>query len=242
MFKRKLSIALCLLGFISLQIIAQNKESSPDSIVELKVNQLQGIQFKIEVPYFVGFGPHATGTPLFFNYLNEIRIAPTSTILLKAGLSVTPGVFYEDSISYIISPNEKTGHKVPYCSFGYNFGVEPRWYWNYQKRALSGKAKLNSGWFLSLPLELSLLQAFMICGPTIYYNKNSKWISEHFSLLYSLGISTGYRHALSNHWFLEGSMELQASGDWNKYGQNIYKSPTGINPQLEMRASYIFGK
>jgi hypothetical protein len=62
------------------------------------------------------------------------------------------------------------------------------------------------------------------------------------NLYYSLGISTGYRQALSNNWFLEGSIELQAAGDWNKYGQNSFSGTTQIIPQLEIRASYIFDK
>ncbi|HEY6914827.1 MAG TPA: hypothetical protein VI413_09135 [Paludibacter sp.] len=156
MTKRILLLTFCLIGFINLHVSAQKKENSADSTVEYKVNSLKGIELKFEAPHMAGYGPHGNGVPFFLDYIDEVRIAPSPTILLKAGVSITPGFFYEDSAALHGEIVDNRGIKVPFCSFGFNFVVEPRWYWNYQKCAQSGKAKLNSGWFLSVPLEISL--------------------------------------------------------------------------------------
>jgi len=221
----------------------------PDSITELKVNSLNGIGLKIELPNVSGYGI-GRNMPFFINYIDERRISSSTTILLKAGVIITPGVFYEDSTynyfemfernSYFEIP--KNANKVTYCAFGFNFIIEPRWYWNFKNRAIKGKAELNSGWFLSLPMEISLPLRTMISTPTLYDHQSTKWLSDYFNLFYSCGISVGYRHAFSDKWFLESSIEMQAMGDWaNYFGSNLY-STVGFMPQLEIKASYIFSK
>jgi hypothetical protein len=238
----KFLLTLCLISLVSIQIMAQKELKSFDS-TEFKVNSLKGIELKIESPYASSFQPlSSNGVPLHFNFVNEKAIGSSSTLLLKAGINVTPGVFYEDTTNnneFILG--QKIGHKVPFCSFGFNFGAEPRWYWNFQKKAHAGKARLNSGWFLSLPLEVNFPQVAMLYGPTIRYEK-ADWITEQIILLYSLGISTGYRFALSERLYLESSLEIQASGDWTKYGDFDRWWPIGIMPQLEIRLNYTFKK
>ncbi len=230
-------LVLCICFHLS----AQKKDGLTDSIKpELKVNSLSGLMLKLESPCVAGYGL-GRNMPFFLNYINESRITPSTTILLRAGVTITPGVFYEDTISNDYMPDLKTGNKVTYCSFGFNFGVEPRWYWNYKKRAQKGKIKLNSGWFLSLPLEISLPLHTMISTPTTYHDyTDQKWITDYFNLFYSLGISVGYRHALSNNWLLEGSFETQAMGDLAKYRQYNSLSTVAITPQINIKVLYIF--
>jgi len=233
------SIFIFCLGF---QLQAQQKSSLADS-TKLQVSSLHGLELKIEDPEFAGYGAYGIGYPFFVDYVHEQRLTPSTTILYKAGLSITMGAFYEDSTyMHLFDPNEKTGHKVGFCSFGADFVVEPRWYWNFQKRAQAGKARLNSGWFLSLPVEISIPRIACIYGPAFYYDTSSKWLKNYFYLFYSLGISTGYRYALLKNLFLEASLEIQVTGDWEKYTESYSFSPTTIMPQLEIKASYVFNQ
>jgi hypothetical protein len=240
--RMKFLLTACLIILVSLQTTAQKELKSFDSTT-FKVNSLKGIELKIESPYASSFQPLSSiGAPLHFNFVNERAISSSSTLLLKAGINVTPGVFYEDTTyNYEFNLGQKIGRKVSFCSFGFNFGAEPRWYWNFQKRAHAGKARLNSGWFLSLPLEVNFPKVAMLNGPTINF-KNGDWITDQIILLYSLGISTGYRFALSKRLYLESSVEIQASGDWTKYGDFDRWWPIGIMPQLEIRLGYTFKK
>ena len=188
MTKTSLIISTFLVVSFCTQLSAQKNKNYTDTITELKVNSLKGIGLKIESPYVAGYGL-GRNMPFFINYLNERRISSSSTILLKAGVIITTGVFYEDSTnnyyqlqysnSYYGTPNN--ANKVTYCAFGFNFGVEPRWYWNFKNRALKGKAELNSGWFLSIPLEISLPLRTMISTPTLHDYQNTKWLSDYFN-------------------------------------------------------------
>lgn len=238
----KFTLTLCITILVCLQIMAQKELKASDSTV-FNVNSLKGVELKIELPYAPYYEPYSSiGAPLHFNYVNEKALSSSSTLLLKAGINIRPGVFYEDTtINFETDPSRKTDYKVAFCSFGFNIGAEPRWYWNFQKRAHARKLKLNSGWFLSLPLEINFPQVAMLYGPTIRYEKPD-WITEQLIILYSAGISTGYRFALSDKLYLESSMEIQASGDRTKNGDNYSSWPIEILPQLEIRLNYTFKK
>lgn len=231
---------MCYIGLFSFRASAQQNQSLSDSTFKFGVNSLNGIEFKYEMPTYMIFGPTGPFIPIFLDYNEEIRITRFSTLLLNAGLIISPGLYYETL------PNDYeivySGNKSPYCSFGLNFEIEPRCYLNYLINNQSRKAKINSGLFLSLPLEVSLPDAILLSRSVIYRRYNSKWLSGMFNLQYSLGVSAGYRHPLSNCWSIEGSMELQLTGDMSKYGQNITYYPSFLSPQIEIRATYLFNK
>jgi hypothetical protein len=233
-----LIVSLALL--VSTQVRTESGQKSFDSTFN-QINSLKGIELKIEAPYFGMYLPRpGSGIPFFFNFENERAISPSSSLILKAGINVTPGVFYEDTtFRYELDPGRKTEYKVLFCSFGFNLGMEPRWYWNYQKRAKEGKTRLNSGWFLSLPFEVNFPQVALLYGPTIRYKK-ANWITDQIILLYSLGISTGYRFSLTDRMYLESSLEIPVLGEWTKYGDSNTWWPIGIYPQLEIRLAYTF--
>jgi hypothetical protein len=79
----------------------------------------------------------------------------------------------------------------------------------------------------------------LLSGPTI---RSKKWITDPINLLYSLGVSTGYRFALSEKLYLESSFEIQAIGDWVKYDDFDRWHPIQVIPQLEIRLGYTFKK
>jgi len=236
----KFLLTTCLIIIVNIHIVAQGEKRNIDSTV-LKVSSLKGIELKIEFPYFSSYLPlNSTGIPLFFNFINERTLSSSSTIVLKAGINVTPGIFLEDTTSSLaINPNLETGHKVPYCLFGFNLGAEPRWYWNFKKRAKTGETKLNSGWFLSSPIEINFARVALLSGSTI---RPKEWITDQIILLYSLGVSTGYRFTLSEKLYLESSFEIQATGDWVKYDDFDRWYPIQVIPQLEIRLGYTFKK
>lgn len=91
MTKSKLLLSLFFIGFLSLKLSAQKMESIPDSTVEFSVKSLKGIQLKIEAPFFTVLMPFGNGIPYFLNYIDEKRIAPSSTIILEKeiGLLIT---------------------------------------------------------------------------------------------------------------------------------------------------------
>jgi len=238
----KFILTTCFIILINIQISAQKEQACLDSTA-FKANSFKGIELKIECPYLASYlSLNGTGVPLFFNYMSERVLNSSSTIIFKAGINLTAGIFLEDTtFNTEFNPNLETGHKVPYCLFGFNLGVEPRWYWNYEKRAKEGKAKLNSGWFLSSPIEVNFPRRVLIHGPTIR-PRTLGWITHEVIILYSIGISTGYRFALSEKLYLENSLEIQAVGDWTKYGDFDRWWPIQFVPQLEIRLGYTFKK
>lgn len=239
----KFLLTTCFIVLVNLQIAAQKEQKQNLDSTLFKVNSLKGIELKTEFPYLSIYSPYnSTGVPLFINFVNESNLNSSTTILLKAGLNITSGIHLEDTTySTEINPYLETGHKVPYCLFGFNLGVEPRWYWNYEKRSKTGKAKLNSGWFLSSPIEINFPRIALINGPTIRPDILD-YITDDITLLYSIGVSTGYRFTLSEKLYLESSLEIQAVGGLTKYDDYSSWSRIQVVPQLEIRLGYKFKK
>lgn len=236
-------LTTCFIVLVNLQIVAQKEQQQNFDSTIFKVNSLKGIELKIECPYLSIYTPiKSTGVPLFLNFMNESRLNSSSTILLKAGLNITSGILIEDtSFMSEYNPYLETGNKVPYCLLGFNLGVEPRWYWNYEKRAKMGKAKLNSGWFLSSPIEVNFPRIALINGTTIRPGILD-YITNDITLIYSIGVSTGYRFTLSEKLYLESSLEIQAVGDCTIYDDYSSWWPIQVVPQLEIRLGYTFKK
>ena len=90
-------------------------------------------------------------------YFHESRLAPTITLNKTAGIMSNIyrdyGYEYEvDENGNIIFSNNSFSRLT--CMLNAYLSVEPRWYFTQKSRYLQGKAMLNSGWYLGLPLEL----------------------------------------------------------------------------------------
>ena len=245
--KKQISMKFLLTTFfivlVNLQIVAQKEQTHNIDSIAFKVNSLKGMELKIEMPYLSIYTPYnSTGVPLFLNFVKERSLNSSTTISFKAGLNITSGILLEDTTySTELNPNLEDGHKVPYCLFGINLGIEPRWYWNNEKKSKTEKAKLNSGWFLSSPIEINIPRIALINGSTIRPGILD-YITKNNTLLYSIGVSTGYRFTLSEKLYLESSLEIQAVGDCTKYDDYIRWWPIQVVPQLEIRLGYTFKK
>lgn len=113
-------------------------------------------------------------------------------------------------------PNDFTNFQSKY---GLQLAVfaEPRWYFNYKKRILTGKPTgINTAWFLSSPIELS----------TSYIKPNNP-----LSLALSVPLTIGFRSDLSKQFFIE------CSG-----GVGIFYEFSSVIPLpvLRLKGGYIF--
>lgn len=213
---------------------------------EVKVESMQGVDIEssfspISIIDNLTYQKKSWGIPLSIGYFNEKRIASTWTLLsrikLQNNLSNTPVLSY-DSINHGYGYDMNSPYKATY-SLGIGISIEPRWYFSYKKRFQVGKAKLNSGWFLSLPLSLN---------STLINTYKPDMIDEYYSnykAYCSLGLTgiLGYRQAISKQWFLEGNLQLinlssQIYSLNNKI--NISQPWIIIFPGISLKAAYTF--
>jgi len=175
--------------------------------------------------------------PLSVGYFNEKRIVPTITFVSSLGLNAT---FSQSRLytkisegSYFYSSSDP--HYKNDFSLDLSAGGELRWYWGYKRRYGAGKAKLNSGWYLSLPIgvDTRLIDTY-----------KSDFFSNYINYA-GLGgsLSLGYRRAISRQWFLEGNVTLLGIStslySWNKkfnLSSPYISYPTGIS----LNAAYTF--
>lgn len=211
-----------------------------------QIETLKGIETYLESSMPGRTAPNSQ-FPLYFGYFNEFRLSPVSSAIFSIGTNIIPGTYLTDSAELYTGYSYHGGFiqdtlKVNYCQFTPKIGFEPRWYWTFSKRALSGKAKLNSGWFLSLPIQILIplplwrTPALDIQPPRI----ESLWIKNYFAFHGLIGLSIGFRQALSNHWLIEASCGLQANNHvvFNKSNNNYFD--TEIAPELKITAAYVF--
>ena len=140
--------------------------------------------------------------PLGVGYFNEKRIAPTITFVSSIGLNAT----FSQSRLYTKLPNGGyhydflDPHYTNSFSLDLGVGVELRWYWGYKRRYDAGKAKLNSGWYLSLPIS---------AGTKLINTYKSDYFPNYINYVgLGVGLGIGYRHAISRQWYLEGNVTL----------------------------------
>lgn len=186
--------------------------------------------------------------PLYMGYFNEKRIAPSWTLIARIGLSNN----FMNSAHYVLVKDSMQMNgpiyyynttKVDYYKFEYqlNLGIsiEPRWYFGYKNRYQSGKTKLNSGWFLSLPVS---------AGTTLINTHKPEIINDYYSsykTYCSFGLTgiLGYRQAISKQWFLEGNCQLinTSSQIYSLTKKlNISQFWTTIFPGISIKAAYTF--
>ena len=218
----------------------------------IKVQSMHGFEIESGINTSLLFTPtdpdnKSFRIPLYMGYFNEKRIAPSWTLITRIGLNHNFGnaahyKLVKDSMQMNDSLYHFTSQKIDYYKFVYqiNLGIviEPRWYLGYKNRYLSGNTKLNSGWFLSLPLSVStnLINTYK---PDLYNGLLS------YKTLCSYGVTgvVGYRQAISKQWFLEGNCQLiNVSSQLTSMNNTLYIGRLWITPLpgITIKAAYTF--
>jgi hypothetical protein len=137
------------------------------------------------------FNPFYMDLNYQFNYFQELRLFSSVGIILKGGVTLQRRLFMKDYPSY--SDNDQysaLSKAIDYFSkrtFGEaHVVVEPRWYFSYFYRQKEGKATLNSGWYIGMPIEL-------YSDLNTYYG-------------FRLNPSLGFRQAITKSLFIEGGL------------------------------------
>jgi len=200
-------------------------------VKDIKVESLQGVEVNFTNTQSL------SNKAIYIGYFNEKRISSEWTLNSTIGLYNVFGKrrileLINDSLNYYIAtPNYKNIYTLALGA-----GIEPRWYWGYKNRFQSGKARLNSGFFLSFPLSVTttLLQT-----PDPIFNP--KWTPAFFNLNISFIPTVGYRQAISERLFLEGSIGLGLYSVIYKYPNTgiSFLSPD-LNLQFKLKAAYRF--
>jgi hypothetical protein len=206
--RRNALILLIALLHLSLLLSAQKEvfftNIPKDSI---KVESLHGISIGTGIDFLSTIqnliaNDKSFSIPLSVGYFNEKRIAPTITFVSSMGLTTT----FSQSHLYTKLPNG--GYHYDFLdphytnSFSLDLGaaVELRWYWGYKRRYEAGRAKLNSGWYLSLPISI---------GTTLIDTYKKEYSSNYINYAgFGGSLGLGYRRAISSQWFLEGNVTL----------------------------------
>jgi len=200
---------------------------------DIKVESLQGVEVNITNTQSL------SNKAIYIGYFNELRISSEWTLNSTIGLY---NVFGKRRIIEIIKDSAgfksyRSGSEMMNIySLVLGAGIEPRWYWGYKKRFQSGKARLNSGWFLSFPISFStnLLQT-----PDPIFNP--KWTPAFFNLNISFIPTLGYRQAISERFYLEGSIGVGLNSViYKNYNNRISLNSPYINPLFKLKASYTF--
>jgi hypothetical protein len=183
--KLKLTI---LLAIFSLHAFAQKEVYFADtSTVNKKVQSLQGFELNA-IPNILDndlkyvFGDHFNISG-YVGYFYEMPIAKTWSIIYTAGIHNVyfNNIVFIDEYTYSYKKDYKV---IPHI------GIEPRWYYTFNKRFEEGKTNLNSGWFLGCPVSLE----YPFSALQIHINP-----------------SIGFRQSLTNHIFLEAEAGIGSS-------------------------------
>jgi len=211
---------------------------------DIKVESLHGVEIGSSInliPLFQHTPSYDKSyrIPFGIGYFDEKCIAPSWTLIYSANLSYTfsrmlnyskldsvSGGYHYTSSNYIYQNS---------YSLGLSIGIEPRWYLGYKHRYEVGKATLNSGWYVSLPIGI---------GATPVNTYKSEVSSDFISYVgLSSALTLGCRQAISKKWFLEGNVTLIAIGTnlyrFNKKLNVSTPDPTFL-PGIGLSAAYTF--
>ena len=143
--------------------------------------------------------------PVMIGYAAENKI--TKSIALITSANIVGGAYYKPENLFTRTQGQ----------FGTNIllNADLRWYFGFKHRYITGhNTLLNSGWFVSAPIELSTSTLFL----------------EPMKLNLTVIPSIGYRIAPSKQFFLEASTGIFKSILPKSYG----------NIQFNLKASYVF--
>jgi len=243
-FNKFLSIFILFTIIVS-NIKGQETKNQNDSINENLVKTSSGIEIKIGGPYSDGFSAGSTMSPISLDYMKEIKIFKTATLIFKGGGVIIPKSI-KDIYSHQTIYKPLIGNESKYINFGLNFVIEPRWYWKISKKILSGKIKQNSGWYLSFPFESNIPIDFAINTFDENYDFNDFsdviWIKDFLRIYYNLGPAIGYKYAISKNWYIDAMIQIMAQDYYIKNNQNDRFGTFEINPQLKIKAAYVFNE
>lgn len=255
--KRLTSISFVII-IICTSIFAQKEvyfsTIKPDSI---KVESLKGLEIQLSTEPIsliqnLNTTPQRYSFPLYVGYFSENRIAPSWTLTYRAGIQNNLGCYQDykyhyDSIKGYYNMNQIEAYKmVYYNNLEVSIGIDPRWYFDFKNKAILGKANLNSGWFISMPLQITLpLPIYLHTATVNQQPSRGIWPKEYFSINASLRPTIGFRKAISSKWFLEGSADLNLSTYYYSFFlsnslRTTYISNLLITPELKIKAAYIF--
>ncbi|MDD4992754.1 MAG: hypothetical protein PHR83_11015 [Paludibacter sp.] len=240
---KRLSISTLLLLLVLLPVFGQKEvfftNIPKDSI---KVESMHGISIGSEIDFLSTIqnlisNDKSYYIPLGISYFNENRVAPTITFMSVVGLSAvfskshlytqqSDGTYYYS----FLDPKYTNSYSLQLGA-----GIEPRWYFGYKRRYEQGKASLNSGWYLSLPVNAGTR--------LIDTNKNNRSSNYINYVGFGAGLNLGYRRAISKQWFLEGNVSLlgisTALYSINKQ-LNLYPLYIGYPRGISLSAAYTF--
>jgi len=235
------SIAFLLISVLS--AYAQKEVFFNDKKPEdIKVESMQGIVIGS------GFNPIATidnisynrqylNIPLHFGYFNEKRIASTLTLISSAEITYGLSKSAYSSMIDTITTGSSNTYKTTY-SLGLKLSVEPRWYFSYKNRYPVGRANLNSGWYLSLPVSYG----FTLMSNSEYFNKPTWFYDKYYGSL-AFAPAVGYRQAIAKRFFLEGDIKY-LNGNFGFYEMNKTFFISGpsffFQPTISLKAAYTF--
>ena len=225
---------------------------------DIKVESMQGFEIGTSVSTLRLFQPiyyndNSITVPLSMGYFCEKRIAPSWTFIssIRLGHNFMKAAQYtmgKDSSSYQDSVMYFTSQKISNYKFEYqlgiSLGIEPRWYIGYKKRYQVGKAKLNSGWFLSLPVSVgaTLINTYK---PDMQDGQDSIFLNNKDYCSFAISGTLGYRQAITKQLFLEGNVQLlSTSSTFSELNNKFYLTQPTIRffPGIIIKAAYTFKK
>ncbi len=198
----KLQLIATFIIFSSLSpIFAQQEiylDNTPKDSISIKSFQYIQLEARNIVPSNLTF-------PIMIGYAAENKI--TKSIALITSASVVGGAYYKPENLFTRTQGQ----------FGTNIllNADLRWYFGFKHRYITGhNTLLNSGWFVSAPIELSTSALFL----------------DPLRLNLTLTPTIGYRIAPSKQFFLEASI-----------GKAIPLLPKSYgNFQFSLKAGYVF--
>ncbi|MDD4969053.1 MAG: hypothetical protein PHT07_06450 [Paludibacter sp.] len=225
---------------------------------DIQVESMHGIEIGSSISTLHLFQPiyyndNSLIIPLSMGYFCEKRIAPSWTIIssIKLGhnfMKMPHYVFFKDSSSYQEPVLYFTSQKISNYKFEYqlgiSLGIEPRWYFGYKKRYQEGKAKLNSGWFLSVPVSVgaTLINTYK---PDMQDGQDSIFSNYKEYCSFAISGTLGYRQAITKQLFLEGNVRLlSTSSTFSELNNKFYLTQPTIHffPGILIKAAYTFKK
>ena len=216
---------------------------------DINVNSMRGVEIGSTLITYSLFSPSyydkSFAIPLYMGYFDEKRIAQSWTLTSRIGLSHSFGnlshyILFKDSMqmgdSIYHYNNTRIDHYKSEYSLNLGISIEPRWYFGYKKRYQVGKANLNTGWFLSLPLTAAV---------TLINTYKNVIYTDSYKSYCTFGLTgvLGYRQAISKHWFLEGNCQLiKVNSEIFTRNNKISISQPWINllPGISIKAAYTF--
>ena len=173
---------------------------------KIKLNNIRGVDFSTSImsDEYYPFDPFHVDIHYQFNYFQELRLFSSFGVVLKGGMKMNRRFITKGEVN---DNRDKYTQLLENSLFNSTYGeahivVEPRWYFSYFYRYKTGKASLNSGWYIGIPVEL---------------NSN---LTSYVS--FSTNPTLGFRQAITKSLFIEGGIGVVPilGTDWTSLAPN----------------------